>query len=139
MQWKPLIATAHITASSMSHLHSHIPPLLTTSKCHPHPRHQIFPQFSPFQSHHCRTITENIKPRDFYFLTEHRESPLKHQLVRFHPVHLGERHSTGRYKIIHKLGNGVVPTIWLARGSRKGQRYIVSKPINTFLSSVIPF
>ncbi|KAI9858792.1 MAG: hypothetical protein M1813_007259 [Trichoglossum hirsutum] len=67
-------------------------------------------------------MTENIKPRDFYFLTEHGESPLKHQLVRFHPVHLGERHSTGRYKIIHKLGNGSVPTIWLARGSRKGQR-----------------
>ena len=33
----------------------------------------------------------------------------------YHPVHIGELYSNGRYRIVHKLGFGSYSTVWLAR------------------------
>jgi len=34
----------------------------------------------------------------------------------YHPVHLGERYGDGgRYKMLHKSGNGTFSTVWLAK------------------------
>ncbi|KAI0533737.1 serine protein kinase [Xylaria digitata] len=37
----------------------------------------------------------------------------------FHPVHLGDVFSDGRYKVIRKLGEGSFSTVWLARDLRE--------------------
>jgi len=44
----------------------------------------------------------------------------------FHPVHLGDRFDCGRYKIIHKLGDGGFSTVWLARDARE-QKWVALK------------
>ena len=33
----------------------------------------------------------------------------------YHPVHLGDRFSTGRYEVIHKLGHGGYSLVWLCK------------------------
>lgn len=33
----------------------------------------------------------------------------------YHPVHLGDRFSAGRYEVVHKLGHGRYSTIWLCK------------------------
>ncbi|KAL0947757.1 hypothetical protein HGRIS_013835 [Hohenbuehelia grisea] len=35
----------------------------------------------------------------------------------FHPVHLGDTFNDGRYKVVHKLGNGTYATVWLVLDS----------------------
>lgn len=44
----------------------------------------------------------------------------------FHPVHLGDTLSDGRYWIIHKLGFGGFSTVWLAREESQN-RYVALK------------
>lgn len=44
----------------------------------------------------------------------------------FHPVHLGDTFSNGRYRIIHKLGYGGFSTVWLAREESQ-KRYVALK------------
>lgn len=40
----------------------------------------------------------------------------------FHPVHLGDKLSdSGRYHVIHKLGNGGFGTVWLCRDTESGR------------------
>jgi len=36
----------------------------------------------------------------------------------FHPVHLGDTLSGGRYKVVRKLGYGAFSTVWLAEDSQ---------------------
>jgi len=36
----------------------------------------------------------------------------------YHPIHLGDRLSNGRYKVLHKLGWGGYSTVWAARDIR---------------------
>jgi hypothetical protein len=36
----------------------------------------------------------------------------------YHPVHLGDSLSNGRYKVLHKLGWGGYSTVWAARDTR---------------------
>jgi hypothetical protein len=36
----------------------------------------------------------------------------------YHPIHLGDSLSSGRYKILHKLGWGSYSTVWAARDTR---------------------
>jgi hypothetical protein len=33
----------------------------------------------------------------------------------YYAVHLGDEFGEGRYKVLHKLGNGVFSQVWLAR------------------------
>ncbi|KAM0206373.1 hypothetical protein ACHAPA_009584 [Fusarium lateritium] len=44
----------------------------------------------------------------------------------YHPVHLGDTFSDGRYKVIRKLGEGSYSTVWLAR-DLKNSRYVALK------------
>lgn len=52
----------------------------------------------------------------------------------FHPVHLGDTLSDGRYRIIHKLGYGGFSTVWLAREESR-KRYVALKIITAETSS----
>ena len=36
----------------------------------------------------------------------------------YHPVHLQDEYSDGRYRIVHKLGFGTYSTVWLAKDQR---------------------
>ncbi|KAL9620532.1 MAG: hypothetical protein Q9204_008201, partial [Flavoplaca sp. TL-2023a] len=44
----------------------------------------------------------------------------------FHHAHIGETYKSGRYKILHKLGNGSYGTVWLARDI-EAERYVAFK------------
>ena len=44
----------------------------------------------------------------------------------YHPVHLQDEYSNGRYRIVHKLGFGSYSTVWLARDQRTN-RYVAVK------------
>ncbi|WEW58159.1 hypothetical protein PRK78_003627 [Emydomyces testavorans] len=44
----------------------------------------------------------------------------------YHPTHLGDRYSDGRYEIVHKLGYGGFSTVWLARDHHEN-RYVALK------------
>ena len=46
----------------------------------------------------------------------------------YHPVHIDDLYSNGRYRIIHKLGIGSYSTVWLARDLHMN-RYIALKII----------
>ena len=52
----------------------------------------------------------------------------------FHPIHLGDTLSDGRYRIIHKLGHGGFSTVWLAREESQ-KRYVAIKIITAEASS----
>ncbi|KAJ3890703.1 kinase-like domain-containing protein [Lentinula edodes] len=39
----------------------------------------------------------------------------------FHPMRIGDKFGNGRYKILHKLGNGGSSTIWLARDEHSSE------------------
>lgn len=44
----------------------------------------------------------------------------------YHPTHLGDKFSGGRYEVIHKLGHGGYSTVWLCRDFQE-QRYVSVK------------
>ena len=44
----------------------------------------------------------------------------------YHPVHLQDEYSDGRYRIVHKLGFGTYSTVWLAKDQHMN-RYVVLK------------
>lgn len=44
----------------------------------------------------------------------------------YHPVHIGDIFSAGRYEVIHKLGNGSYSTVWLCKDIPQ-QRYVSVK------------
>ena len=44
----------------------------------------------------------------------------------YHPVHLGDKFSNGRYEVIHKLGYGGYSTVWLCKDLQQ-QRYVSVK------------
>lgn len=44
----------------------------------------------------------------------------------YHPVHLGDTFSAGRYEVIHKLGHGSYSTVWLCKDIPQ-QRYVSVK------------
>ena len=55
-----------------------------------------------------------LRDRDFLSFVEDAESFSGYCPGGYHPVHLGERYGCdGRYKILHKLGNGTYSTVWL--------------------------
>ncbi|KAK0106908.1 hypothetical protein ONS95_003625 [Cadophora gregata] len=49
---------------------------------------------------------------------ERVENLAMYEVGGLHPVELGQSYQEGRYKIVHKLGNGGFSTTWLARDSR---------------------
>ena len=57
-----------------------------------------------------------LKDRDFLSFVEDAESFSGYCPGGYHPVHLGESYGCdGRYKILHKLGNGTYSTVWLGK------------------------
>lgn len=46
----------------------------------------------------------------------------------YHPTHLGDEFSNGRYEVVHKLGYGSYSTVWLARDRQK-ERYVALKMV----------
>ena len=57
----------------------------------------------------------HLKDEDFLSFVEDAERFSGYRPGGYHPVHLGERYGDeGRYKILHKLGNGTYSTVWLA-------------------------
>ncbi|KAJ4985972.1 protein kinase domain-containing protein [Stagonosporopsis vannaccii] len=50
----------------------------------------------------------------------------RYQRGGYHPVHLGDCLSNGRYKVLHKLGWGGYSTVWAARDTRN-QTYVAVK------------
>ncbi len=58
----------------------------------------------------------HLRDRDFPSFVEDVEPFSGYYVGGYHPVHLGERYGDGgRYKILHKLGNGTFSTVWLAK------------------------
>lgn len=52
----------------------------------------------------------------------------------FHPIHLNDSFSNGRYRIVHKLGYGGFSTVWLTRDTHL-QRLVSLKVIKSEISS----
>lgn len=46
----------------------------------------------------------------------------------YHPTHIGDEFSAGRYRVVHKLGFGSFSTVWLAHDRQKN-RYVALKII----------
>ncbi|KAL9117541.1 MAG: hypothetical protein Q9187_005923, partial [Circinaria calcarea] len=56
-----------------------------------------------------------LNDEDFLGFVENAEPFSGYHASGYHPVHLGERYGDGgRYKMLHKLGNGTYSTVWLA-------------------------
>lgn len=55
----------------------------------------------------------------------------------YHPTIIGDTFSSGRYKVVHKLGFGGYSTIWLARDQHK-QRYVALKILTAWASRHSP-
>ncbi|KAI9651339.1 hypothetical protein NHQ30_001378 [Ciborinia camelliae] len=55
----------------------------------------------------------------------------------FHPIHLNDTFKSGRYEVIHKLGNGGFATVWLARDNKR-ERYVALKVLASRLSKDSP-
>ncbi|KAH8916534.1 kinase-like protein [Atractiella rhizophila] len=77
-----------------------------------------------------------LRDRDVYFLSDLSESISKYGPGGFHPVHIGETYCEERYKILHKLGQGGLSTVWLARDKQSPShlQYVALK----FYSAIIP-
>lgn len=57
-----------------------------------------------------------LRNQDFLSFVEDAEPFSGYHVGGYHPVHLGERYGDGgRYKMLHKLGNGTYSTVWLAK------------------------
>ena len=77
------------------------------------------------------STTSSIKPNEpgeFVYIpgandVEERE---EYTAIGFHPVLLGDTLNDGRYRVVHKLGFGVVGTVWLACDSGEA-RYVSIK------------
>ncbi|KAI1178993.1 kinase-like protein [Nemania sp. FL0916] len=54
------------------------------------------------------------------------EPPCRYKLGGYHPIHLGDKLKSGRYKILHKVGHGGNSTTWAAR-DQEHQRYVAVK------------
>ena len=66
--------------------------------------------------------------------SDYVENVERYQPGGFHPVHLGDTLSGGRYRIIHKLGHGGFATVWLAREESQ-KRYVALKIMEAETSS----
>ncbi len=57
----------------------------------------------------------HLKDEDFLGFVEDAEPFSRYPPGGYHPAHLGEHYGDGgRYKMLHKLGNGTYSTVWLA-------------------------
>jgi len=63
-----------------------------------------------------------------YYWQERVENVEKYSTGGYHPIHLGDEFSHGRYRVIHKLGWGTFSTIWLAK-DQVSNRYVALKVI----------
>ena len=61
-----------------------------------------------------------------YSFNEAVESLEKYGPGGYHPVHLGDTFSAGRYEVIHKMGYGSYSTVWLCKDVSR-QRYVSVK------------
>ncbi|KAL9576831.1 MAG: hypothetical protein Q9203_007660 [Teloschistes exilis] len=52
----------------------------------------------------------------------------------FHPVHLEDEFCNGRYRVVHKLGNGSYSVVWLAKDQHTN-RYVALKILRAAASS----
>ncbi|KAK3371934.1 kinase-like domain-containing protein [Podospora didyma] len=71
------------------------------------------------------------------FVGTNTEDVEKYRPGCFHTVHLGDRYGDGgRYKIVHKLGNGGSSTVWPAR-DRRGKKWVALKIVAAKHSALI--
>jgi serine/threonine-protein kinase SRPK3 len=69
---------------------------------------------------------EQLYERGWFRNVEERE---QYRPRGFHPVHIGDRFGTaGRFRVIHKLGNGGLATVWLCR-DQDTHKYVALKII----------
>lgn len=83
------------------------------------------------QSLHCGMAVKSVSSTArglTYYWQEHVENIEKYRTGGYHPIHLGDEFSNGRYQVIHKLGWGSFSTVWLAK-DRVRNRYVALKVI----------
>ena len=90
------------------------------------PRNKSFYLPSRTRSHTTSSNLNSDSSRIKYSFHEDVESLERYGKGGYHPVHLGDELSKGRYKVVHKLGHGSYSTVWLCRDLQE-QRYVSIK------------
>jgi hypothetical protein len=76
---------------------------------------RVYPPFRWF----CYTSARSFQMDQSLHICDIDAEPLhRYHKGGYHPVHLGDLLSNGRYKILHKLGWGGYSTVWAARDQR---------------------
>ncbi|KAE9397472.1 kinase-like protein [Gymnopus androsaceus JB14] len=81
-------------------------------------------------SYQTQTTTTSSSPSQNSTITEDEEDWEDYVKGGYHPVHLGDTFSDGRYVVVRKLGWGHFSTVWLAR-DEKMNRHVALKVVKS--------